>query len=387
MTSFFPKTDVDRDWVARVEKMPHHQREDELISAARIGNAERARYLMDKADVRPDARGGLAFMAACNRGHAATASIFLDRGMDVNASNGRPFIMACENGHTDVVTLLLKHGVDTARDNARGITCAAESGHVPVLRALHAAGIDLRRDDDMVLRAAVARGRIQAAKFLLGTVGADANAKFGENLRHAVQDKNYPMITLLLDNGATVTACGGQTFVDQVRLRQSKPIAALLTERLQAEKDAQARIVEDTARKMFKDIYGDAPCDLKTLRTVDARANMSGLQLAAMAGHLPRILAHAADTRQAVILADFTFTTPQVRLSTLAILESRGEMECVFAPKLWIGRTDMFTRVWDCLTPAQKAGRDRLKILAAIQRESLGEHLPRGRFAPPRRKP
>lgn len=89
-------------------------------------------------------------MRAALVGNTAAVSIFLDRGVAVNATdaNGRtPLIEAVFGGHIDAVKELLKRGADVNAQDGDGWTAlmeAASKGRADVVRTLLAHGADAR---------------------------------------------------------------------------------------------------------------------------------------------------------------------------------------------------------------------------------------------------
>ena len=88
---------------------------DELIDAARKGDINRIKKLLDKgADVNAkDKDGETALMAAALRGHTEIVQFLLNKGADVNAkrNDGTTALMAAaREGHTETVRILKQAG-------------------------------------------------------------------------------------------------------------------------------------------------------------------------------------------------------------------------------------------------------------------------------------
>jgi ankyrin repeat protein len=83
-----------------------------------------------------------ALLEACANGHAAVASLLLERGADVNQAdrNGATALhIACESGHTEVATLLLEHGADVDQADNDGLTplqITTQNNHNAILALL-----------------------------------------------------------------------------------------------------------------------------------------------------------------------------------------------------------------------------------------------------------
>jgi len=127
---------------------PASGRAEELLQAARDGNAELAIMLVKSgADVRrTGVQGETALHWAAFHGLRGLARVLIVKGASVNARvhNGNtPLHQAAYNGHLEVVVLLVAHGATVGASNQRGFTAtqwAQRNGHSAVLSYLVAHG-------------------------------------------------------------------------------------------------------------------------------------------------------------------------------------------------------------------------------------------------------
>ena len=99
--------------------------QSELLEAARLGNTERVRQLLQNgADVNLSTHEGTPLMAASLSGSAELVELFLDNGADPDRedlSGNRPLIAAVKAWDLEIVELLLDRGADVnARDRKTG---------------------------------------------------------------------------------------------------------------------------------------------------------------------------------------------------------------------------------------------------------------------------
>ncbi len=119
-------------------------------------------------------------MRAALIGHTVAVTLFLDRGVSVNAvdTTGRtPLIEAVFGGHTDTAEELLKRGADVNAQDADGWTAlmeAASKGRADFVRILLAQGADarIRNRNGLTALKTTARCNIEISR-LLKEAGAD----------------------------------------------------------------------------------------------------------------------------------------------------------------------------------------------------------------------
>jgi ankyrin repeat protein len=170
----------------------------ELLAAARGGNTERVRVLLEKgAAINSRNRlGDTVLLIAAKNGPLAMAMLALERGADVNQRNLAgisPLMAAAFNGDVQLTRALLDRGADlTPVDRVRKTAAvyAAGNGHTEVLRLLldHGVAVNQRYDNDLTaLMWAAAYGHEPTVRLLLER-GADPRAEYdGANaLTHAV---------------------------------------------------------------------------------------------------------------------------------------------------------------------------------------------------------
>jgi hypothetical protein len=116
---------------------------EELFAAARKGDTERIRALLDQgADVNAKWRyDATALLMACMRGHAPTVRLLLDRGAKVDVKDTfygiTPLSAAADKGSAEVVKMLLEKGAP-GKDEA--LIAAASGKEIEVVRTVLAIG-------------------------------------------------------------------------------------------------------------------------------------------------------------------------------------------------------------------------------------------------------
>ncbi|MGN1309765.1 MAG: ankyrin repeat domain-containing protein, partial [Akkermansia sp.] len=160
---------------------------DALLEAAREGNAECVRQLLDRgADIEAkDKDGETALIRAAWYGKTEVVSLLLDRGADIEAKDKygyTPLIKAAEEGKKEVVSLLLDRGADIEAKDEFGYTAlikAAKYGKTKVVSLLLDRGADIEAKDKYdytALIKAVGNGKTEVVRLLLDR-GADIEAK------------------------------------------------------------------------------------------------------------------------------------------------------------------------------------------------------------------
>jgi len=159
-----------------VRAFAEYSEQENLVSAAEIGNMKTLRRLLD-AGISPESRKGP--WSALNRavlfGQAQAVEVLLDRGANINAHNMgigsavylataarrnallarllergadpnltpdwglTPLMVAAQQGNLSAVSALLAHGADPARRNPAGLTAldlARDAGHTEVAQVI-----------------------------------------------------------------------------------------------------------------------------------------------------------------------------------------------------------------------------------------------------------
>lgn len=132
---------------------------NQMIAAARMGDLEKVRHLIDKVDD-IDARenvagkGHTALFNAASAGHTDVVRFLIERGAKLNEQPGEvtPLIMAAWSGHQETVVVLLQAGSNpNAKDESgwSALTHAARKGYVDIARLLieHGADVNVRLSD------------------------------------------------------------------------------------------------------------------------------------------------------------------------------------------------------------------------------------------------
>jgi beta-lactamase regulating signal transducer with metallopeptidase domain len=123
---------------------PHGRHESPLIVAARSGNKDMVRVLVEAgADVNAASRYDESpLMAAARSGDKDMVKLLLDHGADPNLAQahiGTPLMAAVQAGNADIVRLLIKAGADVnadAPDDGTALTAAVRAGNVDIVRLL-----------------------------------------------------------------------------------------------------------------------------------------------------------------------------------------------------------------------------------------------------------
>ena len=134
-----------------------------LMLAARYGHQDLVTFLIGrKASVtRRSPHGDTALMAACLKGHLATAKVLIENGAQINHSGWTPLLYAAFEGHTDVIKYLIEKGADKNGLAPNGYTplmLAARNGHLDAAREL------LYEDADMSVKGSKGETALGIAK-------------------------------------------------------------------------------------------------------------------------------------------------------------------------------------------------------------------------------
>jgi len=185
--------------------------ETALDVAARIGNAEAARLLLDVgADpTATNKHGETPLHTAVYDRHADVVELFLSRGADPNARNAygeTPLHVAALVGDVVIAKLLIKSGADINARDSRGRTPLHHTAlwwrGARAVKLLAESGADVNARDNKgntPLHAAVENRNIRTIKELL-KVGADPTARNNEGLtpRDAAARRGYMCIAEML---------------------------------------------------------------------------------------------------------------------------------------------------------------------------------------------
>ncbi len=146
-------------------------RNEELITAARRGNVERVRTLLEQgadANARTE-YGATALFFAADRGNIEVIRILLDHGADVNVTDtfyeANALTWAAMSDHADVVKLLLEKGAQGAKDV---LGMAAATGKVEIAKVVIDSGQVKPEDLTEAYATAVSRGQTEIAELIKG---------------------------------------------------------------------------------------------------------------------------------------------------------------------------------------------------------------------------
>ncbi len=219
--------------------------ETPLHWAAFSGNLELVRFLLDKGAAvdAKNARGltPLAFIAAQSRSQAA--SLLIERGADIDVRNPldmTPLIIAVEQGAVEFVKTLIAAGADFGVESRIGTALhrAAFKGQTEIIQILLKAGAktEVMSRRFFPLHLAAMAGHLDAVAALVKG-GADVNSHDGSRRTplHRVLDSSNPRVSeiarFLIDNGAAVetTDDDGETpLMTAVREGYSEVVQSLL---------------------------------------------------------------------------------------------------------------------------------------------------------------
>lgn len=189
--------------------------ETPLMAAAREGNMEMAKFLIEVEGVevdRLDAEGNTALIAAAGACHRKISRYLLDKGAEVNVKNNRygstPLTIAagkCDD--TQVIRVLLDHGADVRMRNRGGDTpllLAVKHGNQHTVEMLLRAGAEINEQNEgyTALMIAARRGYSGIVALLIARK-ADVNFqnKSGETALSLAQNYGQPEVAELLKKG------------------------------------------------------------------------------------------------------------------------------------------------------------------------------------------
>jgi ankyrin repeat protein len=205
-------------------------RADEIHEAARQGNLEKVRALVDKDPTliaAKDKGGETPLHWAAFSGNIDLVRFLLEKGAEVDARNGRgltPLAFAALQGRTPAAGLLIERGADANVRNALNITSliiAAEQGAVELVEKLISAGADVRIESHIgtALHRAAFKGHTKVIRVLLK---AGANTEVMSRrffpLHLAAMAGQLEAASALVEGGADVNSRdgGGRTPLHRV---------------------------------------------------------------------------------------------------------------------------------------------------------------------------
>jgi ankyrin repeat protein len=142
---------------------------EDLLAAARKGNIEAVKSLLDKGvDVNSKSEyGATALSFACDKGHVAVVKLLLERGADANVRDtfygATPMTWASMKGHAEIVSLLLDKGAGSKEDV---LSMGVQGGKPALVRvALDKGGI-AQQKLDLALAGAINSNNTEIADML-----------------------------------------------------------------------------------------------------------------------------------------------------------------------------------------------------------------------------
>jgi ankyrin repeat protein len=135
---------------------PERDIHDQMIIAARTGNLEKVKELVEKgADLKAREKvvgeGHTALFNAASAGHTDVVKFLIEKGAEVNKQPGKvtSLMMAAWAGKTDTVRVLLQAGADPNAKDEKGWTALADvarKGYIEIARLL------IEKDADVNVR-------------------------------------------------------------------------------------------------------------------------------------------------------------------------------------------------------------------------------------------
>ena len=294
--------------------------------AAYSGNVDIVRFLLDKGAAidAKDVRGltPLAFTAV--QGRIQAAGLLIERGADVNVRNSfnmTPLIIAAEQGAVELVKKLIAAGADVGVESRIGTALhrAAFKGQTEVIRVLLKAGAktEVMSRRFFPLHLAAMTGHLEAVSALV-KAGADVNSRDGGRRTplHRVLSASTPHVSeiarLFIDSGADVDTTdeeGETPLMTAVREGYTEVVRSLLEKG--ARTDVRDRNFNQTLlHQAAIRGYGDI-AEILLSRGLDANAKdaygASPIKYAYLHGNaaVAGSLEHALDKPHGIKLKDF----------------------------------------------------------------------------------
>jgi ankyrin repeat protein len=208
------KTDVpaadpkeDKTVQASDKNAPEKSIDDQLIDAAKTGDVQKIKDLLDRgSDIHHQFDAAL--HQAANYGRLEAARLLIDQGADIHARNGSAIVGAACSGHTEIVRLLLNLGVSVHSGDDNSLYMSAKNGYTETVRLLLERGADANPGG--VLWEAAGRGYIEIVRLLLKH-GADIHTGGSERpLHEAIIKGDLKLVQFLIDHGADIKSNGGE---------------------------------------------------------------------------------------------------------------------------------------------------------------------------------
>ena len=285
------------------------------------------------------------FVASSANGTAAVVARLLAKGADVNGGDTRgvtPLIAAAGVGNSAVAKLLLAHGADPNAYASGG----GQKTATPLMGAAHNADLDLARrllarKVDVNVQSPESDGTVKNGPVAFGSLSA---------LHLAAAAASTPMVTLLLDAGATIDAgdVRGYTPLDWAIAsdRPNQQVVSLLVKRGAARSAPSAERAGGWARRY------------------NQPAILSELKLAAINSHAPTSApAPASTAREAV-----ERSVPLLRAASARVMTDGGCVACHAQPISAAAATLALRRGWSVPEPDV----ERSQVTSAVTSSSAG---------------
>ena len=164
----------DQMWKATLGLKSTTQIENELFTAARLGDSWRVKHLMDHTKHAP--AGYWALEIATYAGHSDVARALIDKGVSPAGEQSAPLIAAAQTGNLELAKLYLSHGARASDQESNALIGAAAIGDADMTRLLLSYGADPKAQSSLALWKATIEGHSDVANILSDAIAAKNRA-------------------------------------------------------------------------------------------------------------------------------------------------------------------------------------------------------------------